>query len=532
MKRISFIAAAAAAFCLGGIAGPPLGGSEARAAELVSVNDSGTDSGNGFSTTPFLSADGTKVVFVSAASDLGPTDTNGTRDVFVRDLTTGTTTLVSVNGAGTDSGNGFSSLPVISADGTKVAFDSRASNLGSTDTNGTSDIYVRDLTMGTTTLVSVNDLGTDSGNGFSTRPVISADGTKVAFISFASNLGSTDTNGTFDVYVRDLTMGTTTLVSVNDSGTDSGNGFSTLPFLSADGTKVAFRGLATDLVPTADTNGNLDVFVRDLTTGTTTLVSINDLGTDSGNGPSFFGVISADGTKVAFRSSASNLGPIDTNGFLDIYVRDVTPGGTTTLVSVNDSGTDSGNGSSDLTPAFSADGTKVAFRSFASDLGPTDTNGTSDVFVRGPSAGTTTLVSVNDSGTDSGNGSSDDPAISANGTTVAFESFASNLVVTDSNNNRDVFVALITGPVELIANLIDDVVDLNLQKGISNSFDAKLDAVVQALSDANTDNDVAAINALEAFILGVEAQRGKELTDAEADALILAAQAIIDLLVT
>ena len=115
---------------------------------------------------------------------------------------------------------------------------------------------------------------------------------------------------------------------------------------------------------------------------------------------------------------------------------------------------------------------------------------------------------------------------------MAFESFASNLVVTDSNNNRDVFVALITGPVELIANLIDDVVDLNLQKGISNSFDAKLDAVVQALSDANTDNDVAAINALEAFILGVEAQRGKELTDAEADALILAAQAIIDLLVT
>ena len=201
------------------------------------------------------------------------------------------------------------------------------------------------------------------------------------------------------------------------------------------------------------------------------------------------------------------------------------------LVSVNDSGTDSGNGFS-TTPVISADGTKVAFRSFASDLVPTDTNGTFDVFVRGPSAGTTTLVSVNDSGTDSGNGSSDDPAISANGTTVAFESFASNLVVTDSNNNRDVFVALITGPVELIANLIDDVVDLNLQKGISNSFDAKLDAVVQALSDANTDNDVAAINALEAFILGVEAQRGKELTDAEADALIAAAQAIIDLLVT
>lgn len=204
------------------------------------------------------------------------------------------------------------------------------------------------------------------------------------------------------------------------------------------------------------------------------------------------------------------------------------------LVSVNDSGTDSGNGRSSMSfihTNLSADGTKIAFWSFASDLGPNDTNGFTDIYVRDLTGGTTTLVSVNDLGANGGNGSSSNAVISAEGTKVAFLSDATDLGPTDTNGLRDVYVASFGGPIELIANLIAFVVDLNLSKGITNSLDAKLDAVEKALADANASNDVAAINALGAFIAAVEAQRAKkEITDAEADALVAAAEQIIDLL--
>ena len=127
-------------------------------------------------------------------------DTNGTtNDVFVRDLQLGTTTLVSVNRFGTGSGNGSSFGPVISADGRFVAFGSAASDLVANDTNGaTNDVFVRDLQLGTTTLVSINRFGTGSGNSFSggpAGPVISADGRFVAIQSAASDLVANDTNG-------------------------------------------------------------------------------------------------------------------------------------------------------------------------------------------------------------------------------------------------------------------------------------------------------------------------------------------------
>ena len=362
---------------------------------LVSVNAAGTDGGNGDSGQLSISADGTKVAFESTARDLVGTDTNRRPDVFVRDLTTGTTTLVSVNAAGTDSGNGVSYGPSISADGTKVAFGSDDSNLVGTDTNGTDDIFVRDLTAGTTTLVSVNAAGTDSGNGDSYGPSISAAGTKVAFGSSASDLVGTDTNGGQDVFVRDLTAGTTTLVSVNTAGNDSGSPGS-LNFyqqsISADGTKVVFTSQASDLVGT-DTNGDYDVFVRDLTTGVTKLVSVNAAGTDSGNSSSLMRAISSDATKIAFTSEASDLVGTDTNGLQDVFARDLRAG-TTILASINAAGTDSGNAASD-DPVMSADGTKVAFASIASDLVGNETKGRGNAFVRDLTASiaTSTMLS-------------------------------------------------------------------------------------------------------------------------------------------
>ncbi|NMG21975.1 calcium-binding protein, partial [Brasilonema bromeliae SPC951] len=164
-----------------------------------------------------------------------------------------------------------------------------------------------------------------------------------------------------------------------------------------------------------------------------TLVSVADDGTQ-GNNYSRKPTISADGRFVAFYSAANNLVAGDTNNSSDIFVRDLLTG-TTTRVSVADDGTQGNNNSSN--PAISADGRFVAFDSTASNLVAGDTNNTSDIFVRDLLTGTTTRVSVADDGTQ-GNGFSYTPAISADGRFVAFESSASNLVAGDTNNISDI----------------------------------------------------------------------------------------------
>jgi hypothetical protein len=405
-------------------------------AQMVSANLAGTNGGNGASGTPVVSADGRFVAFYSWASDLVSNDTNNTIDVFVRDLQNRTTALVSLNRFGTDSGNHYSYDPVISADGRFVAFESYASNLVSNDVNIDYDVFVRDLQNGTTALVSVNRFGTDSGNGYSYVSSISADGRFVAFESEARDLVSNDTTITIDVFVRDLQNGTTALVSANLAGTNGGNNVSLSPRVSADGSVVAFESRASDLVGNTDTGFRDDVFVRDLQSGTTKLVSVNLAGTNSGNNASESPVISADGRFVAFVSNASDLVSNDTNNTTDVFVRDL-QNGTIALASVNLAGTNGGNGYS-FHPSISADGRVVAFESAASDLVSNDTNSIGDIFVRDLENGTTSLVNVNLAGTSGGY--SYGKVLSADGRFVAFESYASNLVSNDTNNTIDVFV--------------------------------------------------------------------------------------------
>jgi Tol biopolymer transport system component len=209
-----------------------------------------------------ISGDGRFVVFSSGETNFVSTpDTNSAVDVFVRDLQMRTTTLVSTNSSGTATGNAGSRDAIISADGRFVAFSSTAGDLVPNDANGQSDVFIRDLQTGTTTLASANRLGTDSGNGASTSPVLSDDGRFVTFSSSASDLVENDTNGQEDIFVRDLQTGKTTLVSVNRAGTNSGNATSSAPVISANGNFVAFSSAANDLV-TTDTNGQSDVFVR------------------------------------------------------------------------------------------------------------------------------------------------------------------------------------------------------------------------------------------------------------------------------
>ncbi|MET3695127.1 TolB family protein, partial [Methylobacterium goesingense] len=162
-----------------------------------------------------VSADGRYVVFTTNAGNLVAGDTNGTIDVFVKDTLTGTVTRVSTDSTGAQATGGTSTAASISADGTRVAFQSTATNLVTGDTNSASDIFVKDLTTGTTTRVSTDSTGAQTTSGTSTTPSISADGTRVAFQSSATNLVAGDTNGLTDVFVKNLTTGTTTRVSTD-----------------------------------------------------------------------------------------------------------------------------------------------------------------------------------------------------------------------------------------------------------------------------------------------------------------------------
>ena len=410
---------------------------------LVSVASDGTQ-GNDDSNWPAISADGRYVAFHSTASTLVPGDSNGTYDIFVRDRQTGATTRVSVASDGTQ-GNGISYSPAISADGRYVAFHSGASTLVIGDANGQVDVFVHDTQTNQTSLVSLASGGIQ-GNSYSMYPAISADGRYVAFHSAASNLVTGDDNWQVDVFVHDRQTSATSRVSVDSIGTQGDDG-SYNPSISADGRYVAFHSAASTLV-TGDTNGGFDIFLHDRQSSATSRVSVSSTGTqgDYGSGGS---AISADGRYVAFHSSAGNLVPVDTNGstYDDIFVRD-TQTNQTSLVSVDSDGIQ-GNYASNV-PAISADGRYVAFRSYANNLVTDDTNICDDIFVRDTKDGVTSRVSVASDGTQ-GDYASPVPAISADGRYVAFESWATNLVLDDNNGKWDVFVH--TQEIESEANL-------------------------------------------------------------------------------
>jgi hypothetical protein len=305
--------------------------------ELLSINSAGDHAGNAFSSTANASADGRFVVFESQASDLVANDTNGaTTDIFVRDVQQHTTTLVSINAAGTASGNATSSGASITPDGRFVVFTSGAADLVNGDTNGTNDVFVRDLVAQTTTLVSVNAAGTASGNATSFGASITPDGRFVVFTSGAADLVNGDTNQLNDAFRRDLTGGTTVLVSVNTAGTNGGNAGSSAAAVTADGRYVLFASEANDLAAN-DTNNSLqDIFRRDLQTNTTALASANSAGTGTGNFPATDPSMSDDGQVVVFSSKAADLVPSGgaNTGFTtpSIYTHDFADN-TTTLIS-------------------------------------------------------------------------------------------------------------------------------------------------------------------------------------------------------
>jgi Tol biopolymer transport system component len=390
-----------------------------------------------------ISGDGRYVAFQSRAKNLSDEDDDVFIDVFVRDTIANTTTLVS-RATGGAAANGDAELPSISTDGRYVAFESNAENLSGDDV-AAYDVFVRDLVTGTTTLVS-RQTGTapmNGGDGQSFGPSISADGRYVAFYSDADNLSDDDVNSVSNVFVRDTVANTTTLVS-RQSGVAPMNGAdfpSYNPSLSGDGRIVAFTSDGKNL-SADDNHGYADVFVRDTATNTTSLVS-RQTGTDAMNGSnnaSGDASISADGRFVAFDSGASNLSGDDGNSFFDVYMRDMQTNTTVRVSRADGPGPGNGGDFESAAPSISADGRFVAFDSSASNLSPDDRDA-GNVFVRDTVANTTTLIS-RQSGTAPMNGADENsayPSISADGTTVTFGSQADNLSTEDNDLYGNIF---------------------------------------------------------------------------------------------
>ena len=423
---------------------PTWPGSTARA----SVANDGSQLTTPSSFGALSNADGRFIVFTSGVVDEATLTLPG---IFVRDRQTGETTLISrATGSDVSIGGIF---PAISADGRFIVFSSLASALPGGHPSVHLDLYLHDRMTGQTERVSVSSAGT-SANSDTVFASLSADGRYVAFSSTATNLAPGDTDDDNDVYVRDRQLGTTTLVSVSSAGVKGDSG-GWLPTFSADGRFVSFNSESTNLVPN-DTNGQVDLFVRDLLSNQTTRVSVGTGGTQANSDSNSLGALSADGRFALFDSDASNLVVGDTNGLRDVFVHDRQTG-QTTRVSVSSTGAqaDGDSGASTL----SADGRYVLLGSSATNLVPGDTNGLPDVFVHDRQTGQTVRVNVASDGTQANAVSVGDddgccafPTISADGRSVMVVTLASSLVPGDTNGLDDVFVV---GPVSVGPTTVD-----------------------------------------------------------------------------
>ncbi|MEW6582680.1 MAG: hypothetical protein AB1416_07970 [Actinomycetota bacterium] len=326
-----------------------------------------------------ISADGRYAVFASTATNLVADDRNGTaRDVFRKDLVTGAVTLVSRSTAGAQATVSVDGDPDVSADGNLVAFASgAATSLVPGDESAASDVLVRDVHAGTTVAANVPAAG-GAPAGPASRPSLSADGRYVAFETASATLLPGDANGASDIGVRDLAGGALTRGSVAADGTTPGG--ATSPDLSGDGRHLAF------LATTPHTTGapaRPNVYRRDLRAGVTVLASAVDgtAGT-AGDGAAGVPAITADGERIAFTTTSTDLVPGDGNGAVaDAAVRDVETAATT-RVGAGPSGQPA---AATTAAAISGGGGVVAVGyddAGAAPLLPGDTNGRPDVFAR------------------------------------------------------------------------------------------------------------------------------------------------------
>jgi Tol biopolymer transport system component len=462
-----------------------------------------------------FSDDGRFITFTSAASNLVEGDQNLRRDVFLRDLEEGVQVLVSVGLDGKPA-QGDSRQPRISASGTRVAFVSTATNLIANDSNAIGAVYVRDLADGTTTLVSARDQATTKSTWSARNPVMSADGQWVLFESQASDLIPGVTTTTLKLFLRHLPTRRTILVSGTlspASPADTFEGFGAQ--ISGDGSRVAFvsrttayvynvgTGLREPALPATPNNAAFSVSLsrdgqhlallsvvpanpalkavlwRDLSS---TVVKAVATQPQLPTGIRFSNVfISGNGGFVAFDSNYVPGGMTDSNNTNDVFISDISTS-SLTRISTPTGQSGPGNGYSD-SPVLSHDGNRIVFRSAASNLTDVDTNGLPDIFVHDRLTGTTRLLSRHPVTGASANGASSRPRISANGRRIAFESMASDLVPDDYNQESDVFVTSVASATSLTFATLTPGPDGRLRWSLQGEPGAQV--VLQSSTDLN-----------------------------------------------
>jgi Tol biopolymer transport system component len=505
------------------------------APQVGSVPYRASATGAGNSHSPIFSADGRHIAFVSHANNLVTNDDLEPHlDLFVRDLVTSNTVLVSVSANGFGGANDNVALYTLSSNAQFVAFETAANNLASGDTNRFADIYVRDMVADSTRLVSVNTSGVGSGNGPSSNPLVSEDGSYVIFESLASNLVTNDFNGTNDIFIHDLTTGITELVSVNAEGTASPDGASHSPSISADGLTVAFVSHATNVVEGV-TNSLGEIYARNLSARTTRWAAASHLPSthqgflSTGGYQASEPVLSSNGRFVAFKTlgqavrfdltrptntvflavtnsplpnfqldyfrfednprlalstgqtplaftrdgrflafnSASNLSPnpgivvadfemLTTNVFptfptgLFSYTTNVTTTLTVVLTNSGPSSTPTWSQMSWL--SLNTDATRLSFLADATNLVAGVTNRASRLYSYDIASGLLTLVSTNRDGEAGPDLGDIQPTISPDGSLIAWDSPDDKIVADDSNRAWDVFVRNVdTGDTQVVS---------------------------------------------------------------------------------
>lgn len=420
------------AFCFG-IAFPcaatAMANEQAYPVERASISSAGQQ-GDMFSVRPEVSGDGSKVAFISMSSNLAAGVTMPGMSIYLREPGTHSIRLVSAAADGKRA-NAASVDPGLSANGRYAVFSSNATNLVTDSTFGHKQAFRKDLVSGEVIMLSVGADG--EAQAFdSANPVASADGSSVAFMSFAA-LAPGCAAGRGNIYVRDIEKRTTVCLSGGMDGAIADGG-SLQPAISADGTIVAFSSTASNLVP-GDTNRIGDIFVRDLAQGRTMRVSLGPGGAE-GNAESIEPSLSGDGSRVVFSSASAGLVAGVPGGTQRIYLRNLRTG-VTSLV-----GPASGAHLADQfsgQPRISADGTTVVFLSAATNLVRGADNGKRNIYRWSVDKQVMSRVSAPRDGGNL-NGDCFQPAVSANGSIVAFRSNAANLVDGDTNLTDDVFV--------------------------------------------------------------------------------------------
>jgi Tol biopolymer transport system component len=398
------------------------------------------------------------VAFESTAPDLVPGQSGfGRYNAFLFDRDSGEVTLVShVPGSATTGGNGDSVAPSLNADGSRITFWGRATDLGFNDTNGLVDVFLADRATGEVTLVShAASASTTAADGDSVDARLSADGACVVFQSWARDLvaGQTDPADTLDVFLYDVAAGTTSLVSpVPASLTTAANGSTARDFtFSDDAGFIAFTSSSTDQVTgQTDANSNWDVFLFERATGTVRLVShaagsSAGSSTTAGRDESSRPFLSGDGSWIGFESEAPDLVAgqgenVNTDLDRDIFLQE-TSTGITRVVSHVPGGTLPGGNFATGLYGLSTNGRFVVFYGFSTGLvwGPGEPQEPA-IFLYDRETGENVLVShALGSPTQPGNQSSYSPVLSADGSTVVFNSLADDLIPDDLNLDVDIF---------------------------------------------------------------------------------------------